>query len=147
MNTQSISFLHLHAVLVQIVSECSDFCEENPLMTESTCEVAFSRLESLERLFTFPDCQPEFLELVFNARNQIVSIYDNISPDIESLKLTVRLTSILIQSGIYTVRQLVSKSEIDLLRLPNLGKRQLTEIKDVFSHLGLSLSPFISDKG
>ncbi|MXZ33430.1 MAG: DNA-directed RNA polymerase subunit alpha, partial [Gammaproteobacteria bacterium] len=40
---------------------------------------------------------------------------------------------------IYYIGDLIQRSEVELLRTPNLGKKSLTEIKDVLATRGLSL--------
>ena len=58
---------------------------------------------------------------------------------IDDLELTVRSTNCLKAENIYYVGDLVQRSEIELLKTPNLGKKSLTEIKDVLASKGLSL--------
>lgn len=58
---------------------------------------------------------------------------------IDNLEMTVRTTNCLKSEGIETIEDLVKWSESDLLKTPNLGKKALTEIKDVLAKLGLSL--------
>ncbi|MDP1775230.1 MAG: DNA-directed RNA polymerase subunit alpha C-terminal domain-containing protein, partial [Moraxellaceae bacterium] len=41
--------------------------------------------------------------------------------------------------NIYYIGDLVQRSEVELLKTPNLGKKSLTEIKDVLASKGLSL--------
>ena len=40
---------------------------------------------------------------------------------------------------IYYIGDLIQKTEVELLKTPNLGKKSLTEIKDVLAVKGLSL--------
>ncbi len=58
---------------------------------------------------------------------------------IDDLELTVRSTNCLKAENIYQVGDLVQKTEVELLKTPNLGKKSLTEIKDVLASKGLSL--------
>lgn len=58
---------------------------------------------------------------------------------IDDLELTVRSTNCLKAENIYYVGDLVQKTEVELLKTPNLGKKSLTEIKDVLASKGLSL--------
>ena len=58
---------------------------------------------------------------------------------IDDLELTVRSTNCLKAENIYRVGDLVQKTEVELLKTPNLGKKSLTEIKDVLASKGLSL--------
>lgn len=58
---------------------------------------------------------------------------------IDDLELTVRSTNCLKAENIYLIGDLVQKMEVELLKTPNLGKKSLTEIKDVLASKGLSL--------
>ncbi len=58
---------------------------------------------------------------------------------IEELDLTVRSTNCLKAESIHFIGDLVQKTEMELLKTPNLGKKSLTEIKDVLAMRGLSL--------
>ena len=58
---------------------------------------------------------------------------------IDDLELTVRSANCLKAENIYYIGDLVQKTEVELLKTPNLGKKSLTEIKDVLASRGLSL--------
>ena len=58
---------------------------------------------------------------------------------IDDLELTVRSANCLKAESIYYIGDLVQKTEVELLKTPNLGKKSLTEIKDVLNQRGLSL--------
>jgi DNA-directed RNA polymerase subunit alpha len=58
---------------------------------------------------------------------------------IDDLELTVRSANCLKAESIYYIGDLVQKTEVELLKTPNLGKKSLTEIKDVLGQRGLSL--------
>ncbi len=58
---------------------------------------------------------------------------------IDELELTVRSANCLKAESIYYVGDLVQKTEVELLKTPNLGKKSLTEIKQVLAQHGLSL--------
>jgi DNA-directed RNA polymerase subunit alpha len=58
---------------------------------------------------------------------------------VEDLELTVRSANCLKAEGIKYIGDLVQKTEVELLKTPNLGKKSLTEIKDVLAERGLSL--------
>ncbi len=64
---------------------------------------------------------------------------------LDDLELTVRATNCLKAEEIYTIGDLVKCSEVDLLKTPNLGKKSLTEIKDVLAKHGLSLGMSFQD--
>jgi DNA-directed RNA polymerase subunit alpha len=58
---------------------------------------------------------------------------------VDDLELTVRSANCLKAENIYYIGDLIQRSEVELLKTPNLGKKSLTEIKDVLAQRGLSL--------
>ncbi|MDG4866857.1 DNA-directed RNA polymerase subunit alpha [Guyparkeria sp. 1SP6A2] len=58
---------------------------------------------------------------------------------VDDLELTVRSANCLKAENIYYIGDLIQRSEMELLKTPNLGKKSLTEIKDVLAKQGLSL--------
>jgi DNA-directed RNA polymerase subunit alpha len=58
---------------------------------------------------------------------------------VDELELTVRSANCLKAEKIYYIGDLIQKTEQELLKTPNLGKKSLTEIKDVLASHGLSL--------
>ncbi len=58
---------------------------------------------------------------------------------IDDLELTVRSANCLKAESIYYIGDLVQKTEVELLKTPNLGKKSLTEIKDVLGAKSLAL--------
>jgi DNA-directed RNA polymerase subunit alpha len=58
---------------------------------------------------------------------------------VDDLELTVRSANCLKAENIYFIGDLVQRTEVELLKTPNLGKKSLTEIKDVLASRGLSL--------
>jgi len=64
----------------------------------------------------------------------------NLFKPIESLNLTVRSTNCLKSENIHYIGDLIKKTEIELLKMPNLGKKSLMEIKNILSTKGLKLS-------
>ena len=58
---------------------------------------------------------------------------------VDDLELTVRSANCLKAESIYYIGDLIQRTEVELLKTPNLGKKSLTEIKDVLATKGLSL--------
>ena len=58
---------------------------------------------------------------------------------VDDLELTVRSANCLKAEDIYYIGDLIQRTEVELLKTPNLGKKSLTEIKDVLATRGLSL--------
>ncbi len=60
---------------------------------------------------------------------------------IEELDLSVRSYNCLKRAGINTVQELIRKTEEDMMKVRNLGKKSLEEVKSKLANLGLSLRP------
>ncbi|CAL4323635.1 DNA-directed RNA polymerase subunit alpha [Buchnera aphidicola (Periphyllus testudinaceus)] len=58
---------------------------------------------------------------------------------VDDLELTVRSANCLKAESIHYIGDLIQKTEVDLLKTPNLGKKSLTEIKDILSSRNLFL--------
>ena len=78
-----------------------------------------------------------------DSKNNIVDSTNNsINPDlckkIDEMELSVRSYNCLINEGIKYIGDLVQKSELDMLKLPNFGRKSLNELKENLKVLGLS---------
>lgn len=62
---------------------------------------------------------------------------------VDDLELTVRAANCLKAENIYYIGDLVQRTENDLLKTPNLGKKSLMEIKAVLAQRGLSLGMIV----
>jgi DNA-directed RNA polymerase subunit alpha len=60
---------------------------------------------------------------------------------IEELDLSVRSFNCLKRAGINTLAELTKKSEEEMMRVRNLGRKSLKEVKDKLEELGLSFAP------
>ncbi len=58
---------------------------------------------------------------------------------VDDLELTVRSANCLKAENIYYIGDLIQRTEVELLKTPNLGKKSLTEIKDILATHELSL--------
>jgi len=58
---------------------------------------------------------------------------------VDDLELTVRSANCLKAENIYYIGDLIQRSETELLKTPNLGRKSLNEIKEVLASRGLSL--------
>lgn len=61
---------------------------------------------------------------------------------IEDLDLSVRSYNCLKRAGIQTVEELTQKTEDEMMRVKNLGKKSLKEVKDKMAQLGLSFKSY-----
>jgi len=60
---------------------------------------------------------------------------------IEELELSVRSFNCLKRASINTVEELTQRTEEDMMKVRNLGKKSLEEVKSKLAELGLSLKP------
>ena len=84
-----------------------------------------------------------FVDLQSEAEPEEIEEEDEIDPillrPVDDLELTVRSANCLKAENIYYIGDLIRRTEVELLKTPNLGKKSLTEIKDVLASRGLSL--------
>ncbi len=84
-----------------------------------------------------------FVTIEMDAPSETSSSSQEIDPtlmrSVDDLELTVRAANCLKAENIYYIGDLVQRTENDLLKTPNLGKKSLTEIKAVLASRGLSL--------
>ena len=64
---------------------------------------------------------------------------EHLDKSIEELELSVRSYNCLKNASIRSIRELVAKTENDLLKTKNFGRKSLNEIKEILSSMGLSL--------
>lgn len=64
----------------------------------------------------------------------------NLDRPIEDLDLSVRSYNCLRRAGIHVLRELIEKTEEDMMKVRNLGKKSLKEVKQKLEELGLSLA-------
>lgn len=67
------------------------------------------------------------------------SIEEKLNERVDNLSLSVRTSLCFQNEGIHTLRDLVRKTEAELLRGPNFGRRNLNEVKEVLAQMGLDL--------
>lgn len=68
-----------------------------------------------------------------------LEVNKNLSRSVNELELSVRAANCLKNANIKTIADLVQKSEGEMLRTKNFGKKSLNEIKEILSEMGLSL--------
>ena len=89
-----------------------------------------------QQLAVFVDLESEGEPIAEEKEDEIDPIL--IRP-VDDLELTVRSANCLKAENIYYIGDLIQRTEVELLKTPNLGKKSLTEIKDVLASRGLSL--------
>jgi DNA-directed RNA polymerase subunit alpha len=72
---------------------------------------------------------------------------ENLDRSVDELELSVRSYNCLKNADIRTIRELVQKSEPDMLKTKNFGRKSLNEIKEILSSMGLHLGMKFDEQG
>jgi len=72
---------------------------------------------------------------------------ENLDRSVEELELSVRSYNCLKNANITTIRELVQKTEQEMLKTKNFGRKSLNEIKEILTAMGLGLGMKFDDKG
>ena len=73
------------------------------------------------------------------SANENLSFNSNLLKKVEELELSVRSANCLKNDNIIYIGDLVQKSESEMLRTPNFGRKSLDEIKEVLLSMGLNM--------
>lgn len=104
---------------------------------EETIKLAATILH--DQLSVFVDFEKVIEEVPENIPDD-TEIFDPVLlRPVDDLELTVRSANCLKAENIFYIGDLIQRTEVELLKAPNLGKKSLTEIKDVLALKGLSL--------
>jgi len=71
---------------------------------------------------------------------------ENLSRSVDELELSVRSYNCLKNASIRTIGELVQKTEAEMLKTKNFGRKSLNEIKEILMGMGLSLGMKVDDK-
>src|ERR1700730_1741641 len=74
-------------------------------------------------------------------------VSDQLNRSVEELELSVRSYNCLKNANIQTIGELVQKTEAEMLRTKNFGRKSLNEIKEILANMGLSLGMKIDQHG
>jgi DNA-directed RNA polymerase subunit alpha len=72
---------------------------------------------------------------------------EHLDKSVEELELSVRSYNCLKNANIRTIRELVQKTEADMLKTKNFGRKSLNEIKDILQTMGLGLGMRLDQPG
>ncbi|MFA5983900.1 MAG: DNA-directed RNA polymerase subunit alpha [Methylococcaceae bacterium] len=104
---------------------------------EETIKMAATILH--DQLSVFVD----FEKVKDRPEKENIAVEDTFDPvllrPVDDLELTVRSANCLKAENIFYIGDLIQRTEVELLKTPNLGKKSLTEIKDILALKGLSL--------
>lgn len=76
-------------------------------------------------------------EIVPEKEDEKANVNEILSRSVEDLELSVRSANCLKNAGINTIGELVQKTEADMLKTKNFGRKSLSEIKDILNEYGL----------
>jgi DNA-directed RNA polymerase subunit alpha len=70
---------------------------------------------------------------------RVGALNEHLDKSVEELELSVRSYNCLKNANIRTIRELVQKTEAEMLKTKNFGRKSLNEIKEILQSMGLSL--------
>jgi len=79
------------------------------------------------------------LQQDLSSETGVRPLNENLDKSVEELELSVRSYNCLKNANIRTIRELVQKTEGEMLKTKNFGRKSLNEIKEILSGMGLSL--------
>ena len=100
----------------------------------------------LDQLRLFSDFDETYVEPVEEIDEEKVQREKYLSKPVAELELSVRSSNCLEAAQITTIRELVVKTEQDMLKFRNFGRKSLNEIKDFLANMGLSLGMELNDE-
>jgi DNA-directed RNA polymerase subunit alpha len=98
--------------------------------------VRYSASVLVDQLSVFASLQSTSEERVESQQPQVDPI---LLQPVDDLELTVRSANCLKAENIYYIGDLIQRTENELLKTPNLGRKSLNEIKEVLASKGLTL--------
>ena len=99
-------------------------------------------MDQFGKFVNFEDPQPEVVEEEPTPESLM---NPHLLRKVEELELSVRSANCLKNDNIVYIGDLVQKSESEMLRTPNFGRKSLNEIKEVLTNMGLNLGQIIPE--
>jgi DNA-directed RNA polymerase subunit alpha len=107
--------------------------------TAAVAEASRILEDHFELLMHFPDVVPETEEVEPDEVRPRAELNENLFRNVDELELSVRASNCLKTANIRTIADLVQRSESELLKTKNFGKKSLNEIKTILGEMGLHL--------
>jgi len=104
-------------------------------------DIAFAPVKTLREAFDDPQVAARAMRVVDAAGLEIL-----LGKTVDELDLSVRSANCLKNANIHTLRDLVQRSERDMLETKNFGRKSLEELQDLLSRLGLSFGMDVPDR-
>ncbi len=90
--------------------------------------------------------EPELVEVEHEEVKKLPAL-DNLDKSVDELELSVRSYNCLKNADIRSLKELVQKTEGDMLKTKNFGRKSLNEIKDILHGMGLDFGMRFDDQG
>jgi DNA-directed RNA polymerase subunit alpha len=113
---------------------------------ENAIGLASKLIKDHMQIFISFEEEPELAEADSEEAARI-TFNENLDRSVDELELSVRSYNCLKNADIRTIRELVQKSEPDMLRTKNFGRKSLNEIKEILQSMGLHLGMKFDEQG
>jgi DNA-directed RNA polymerase subunit alpha len=107
--------------------------------TEAVGQAARLLEDHFELLMNFPELTPQEEVVEHDETRPRAELNENLFRNVDELELSVRASNCLKTANIRSIADLVQKTEGELLKTKNFGKKSLNEIKTILGEMGLSL--------
>ena len=95
--------------------------------------------DHLNIFINLEDVADQPAEAQADTPGRVGALNENLDKSVEELELSVRSYNCLKNANIRTIRELVQKTEPEMLKTKNFGRKSLKEIKEILQNMGLSL--------
>ncbi len=110
---------------------------DGSLMPQDAVAIAAKIIK--EQLTTFINFEEGLEPSAVDSPREEAKLNENLFRSVDELELSVRSANCLQQANIRTIGDLVQKSEAEMLKTKNFGRKSLKEIKEILAEMGLSL--------
>ena len=100
-----------------------------------------------DHMSIFINCEEEIEAEHQSEEGRMQLRNENLNRSVEELELSVRSYNCLKNANIQTIGELVQKTEPEMLKTKNFGRKSLNEIKEILAQMGLSLGMKIDENG
>lgn len=101
--------------------------------------------DQLSVFIGFEEEDYEEIETPYDAGGEGVILGENLLKSVDELELSVRAANCLKKANIKYIGELVQKTENEMLKTKNFGRKSLNEIKEVLTEMGLHLGMKVTD--
>lgn len=100
-----------------------------------------------DHMFIFINFEEQPEEKEEEVDREAERMYENLKRSVEELELSVRSYNCLKNADIKTIGELVQKTEAEMLKTKNFGRKSLNEIKEILAEMGLSFGMKLDPEG